>query len=35
MNFESPSDKEIHKYIENIIKEIKTLQFMEGKKSRK
>ena len=30
MNFESPSDEAIQKYIENIIKEIKTLQLMEG-----
>ena len=31
MNFESPSDEEIQKYIEIIIKEIKVLQLMEGK----
>ena len=31
MNYESPSDEKIQKYIEIIIKEIKALQLMEGK----
>ena len=31
MNYESPSNEEIQKYIEVIIKEINVLQLMEGK----